>query len=101
MGSIMGSPVHWRCIATGRVQGVNYRARVAVAARRLGLAGSVANRPDGSVLIDVQGPEDRVEALLREIRGPRGASDARQVERVAVLVPDPSLLGFTIDREAG
>ena len=40
------SPVHWHCIAHGRVQGVNYRARVAEAAARHGVVGAVMNRPD-------------------------------------------------------
>jgi len=95
----VGSFVHWRCIAIGRVQGVNYRARVAEAARRFGVVGSVANRPDGTVLIDAQGPLDSVEALLREISGPRGLSHARAVSRVADVPVAPQLNGFVILRE--
>ena len=94
----MGPLVHWNCVASGRVQGVNYRARVAEAARRLGLAGSVMNQIDGTVLIDVQGPEDVAEAFLLEVSGPSGASYARSVRRVAELPVDGRLRGFEILR---
>jgi acylphosphatase len=95
----MREPVHWLCVAIGRVQGVNYRARVAEAARRFGIRGSVANRPDGSVRIEVQGLEEHVEAFLRDVSGPRGASDAHEVRRVSALPLSPSLGGFEILRE--
>ena len=90
--------MHWHCVAVGRVQGVNYRARVAEAARRAGLAGSVNNLPDGTVSIDVQGPRGTVEAFLRDVSGPRGLSDAKRVRRVAELVVVPGLSGFEVVR---
>jgi acylphosphatase len=63
-----------RAIVSGRVQGVSYRASTAAEARRLGLAGWVRNRPDGSVELEVEGPADRVAALLAWCdRGPPGA----------------------------
>ncbi len=92
------SPVRWQCVATGRVQGVNYRARVAESAGRHGVVGTVANHPDGSVRIDVQGDPDRVAAFLRDIGGPRGLSDATSVERVAELPVAPERRGFSIVR---
>ena len=91
--------VHWRCIAIGRVQGVNYRARVAEAADRHAVAGTVRNRPEGTVLIEVQGRLESVEAFLRDVSGPRGSSDARSVDRVAVLPLAPELVGFEIVRD--
>lgn len=91
--------MHWQCLASGRVQGVNYRARVAESARRHGLVGSVENRADGSVLIDVQGPRAVVEAFLRDVSGPSGLSHAHVVRRVAELPLSPDLLGFVIARE--
>ncbi len=90
--------VHWHCIAGGRVQGVNYRARVAEAAHRHSVVGTVANRPDGTVFIDVQGPLDAVEAFLRDVSGPRGVSHAYAVERVAEVAVSPDLVGFEIVR---
>jgi acylphosphatase len=90
--------VHWHCVARGRVQGVNYRARVAEAAHRHGVVGTVANRPDGTVFIDVQGPVAAVEAFLRDVGGPRGVSHADAVERVADVAISSELVGFDILR---
>ncbi|MGD0589148.1 MAG: acylphosphatase [Thermoplasmata archaeon] len=95
----MTSIVHWNCVARGRVQGVNYRARVAEAALRHGLVGGVANRTDGTVFIDVQGDLAAVEAFLRDVSGPRDASHAHAVERVAELAISQDLLGFEILRD--
>ncbi|MGN6108761.1 MAG: acylphosphatase [Kofleriaceae bacterium] len=53
-----------RAIVTGRVQGVSYRASTASEARRLGLAGWVRNRADGSVELEVEGPAEIVAQLL-------------------------------------
>lgn len=70
-----------RAIATGRVQGVFFRAHAQEAARRAGAAGWAANRPDGSVEVHVEGSEDAVAAVLDAVRaGPPGA----QVGGVAV-----------------
>ena len=69
-----------RAIVTGRVQGVSYRAATASEARRLGVVGWVRNRVDGSVELEVEGPEDRVAALLTWCE--HGPPSAR-VERVA------------------
>jgi len=45
------------------VQGVGFRAACAREAKRLGLGGSVRNRPDGSVEILAEGDEATVAAL--------------------------------------
>jgi acylphosphatase len=95
----MSPVVRWHCIAHGRVQGVNYRARVAEAAYRHGVVGSVANRFDGTVFIDVQGDLAAVEAFLRDVSGSRGASHARVVQRVAEAQVSTDLLGFEILRD--
>jgi acylphosphatase len=94
----VGYLVHWHCVARGRVQGVNYRARVAEAANRHGVAGRVANRPDGTVFIDVQGDVTAVDAFLRDVSGPRGASHPDEVLRVTEVPVDPGLVGFEIVR---
>jgi acylphosphatase len=65
----------------GEVQGVGFRAWVARKASKLGLAGYVENRPEGYLLIVVEGDRGRVEQLLEECR--RGPPLAR-VERVDV-----------------
>ena len=62
----MGSEtvVRVRAVVEGRVQGVFYRDSCRSAARRLGVRGSVRNRPDGSVEVVAEGPRDRVNELL-------------------------------------
>ncbi|MCW5807841.1 MAG: acylphosphatase [Deltaproteobacteria bacterium] len=84
-----------RAIATGRVQGVSYRASAASAARHLGVVGWARNRRDGSVELEAEGPDDRVAAFLAWCAdGPPGAA----VAHVAVdeLAPTGADTGFTI-----
>ncbi|GIV78881.1 acylphosphatase [Litorilinea aerophila] len=68
-------------IVHGRVQGVNFRYFTLQEARRLGLTGWVANRPDGTVEVVAEGPEDALASLERWLH--RGSPAAR-VERVEV-----------------
>jgi acylphosphatase len=79
---------------TGRVQGVGYRIWAARAAERLGLAGWVRNRRDGSVEAVFKGDEDAVVRMLDECwRGPRGA----KVDNVvATVVPDGGWADFSV-----
>jgi acylphosphatase len=51
-------------IVSGRVQGVGYRDAMGDAAARLGVAGWVRNRRDGTVEALLRGPADGVEALI-------------------------------------
>ena len=58
----------------GVVQGVGFRWFVLKAARGLDLKGYVMNRADGSVEVVAEGPRDRLERLLADLRaGPRSA----------------------------
>jgi acylphosphatase len=68
-----------RVTVSGRVQGVFFRDSCLRQARRLGVAGWVANEPDGSVQLEVEGPADRVDALVDWCR--EGPPHAR-VDRV-------------------
>ncbi len=56
-------------IVSGIVQGVCYRAFTRDAARHIGdLSGYVRNLPDGTVELVVEGPADKVDALLEKCR---------------------------------
>lgn len=96
-GAQEGKTRRVRARVRGRVQGVAYRASTRAQAQRLGVAGWVRNRADGSVEARVQGDEAALEQLLAWCgRGPRGCQvDA--VESVPAEV-DPGLGGFAIDR---
>ncbi len=48
----------------GRVQGVGFRYYSVHKARRLGLTGWVQNLYDGSVEMEVQGPEEKIDELV-------------------------------------
>lgn len=62
-------------IVRGTVQGVFFRASCQQEARRVGAAGWVANRPDGSVEAVFEGPDDVVEHMVRWCRsGPPRAT---------------------------
>ena len=74
-------------LISGRVQGVGYREWMVAEATRLGVAGWVRNRIDGSVEALVDGEEDAVEELLRACRrGPRLA----RVDAIEEAQADPS-----------
>lgn len=81
-----------RLIIAGRVQGVGFREWMVREATRLGLAGWVRNRADGTVEALVDGPEPAVLALLSLCRrGPPAAQVAAIEERFA---EPPEEVGF-------
>mgnify|MGYP003335933289 CR=1 FL=1 len=86
-------------VVSGRVQGVGFRYFVLRAATRLGLAGWVANLPDGRVQCVAEGPREDLEALaLALLEGPAGALVSNV--SLAWLPPVGLAAGFSI-RSAG
>lgn len=61
-----------RMIASGRVQGVGFRAFVQQAAIGNRLSGWTRNLPDGTVEIEAEGEEESLERLIQELRSSRG-----------------------------
>jgi acylphosphatase len=68
-------------IVHGYVQGVGFRMFVDREGRRLGLAGTVRNRADGTVEVVAEGERSVLEEFLRALQ--RGPGEA-EVERVEV-----------------
>ena len=83
-----------RVIAHGRVQGVFFRDSTRERADTEGVAGWVANRPDGTVEAVLEGDDDAVDAVVAWMQdGPRPA----EVERVEVNDEEPEgLSGFEV-----
>lgn len=69
-----------RVLADGRVQGVFFRDSTRREAQRLGLTGWVANRPDGRVEAEFQGPADAVEAAVAFCRRGPGHADVTALD---------------------
>ena len=90
----MAETIRRRAVATGRVQGVFFRATVERAARAAGVAGWVCNRHDGAVEAVLEGGPESVERVIATMRdGPRGA----EVDNVDVTDEQPEgLSGFDV-----
>lgn len=86
-----------RAIASGRVQGVSYRASTVDEARRLGLTGWVRNLCDGRVELEAQGDAARVTELLAWCaEGPPAAQvDAVDVQDLPSVAEES---GFSVRR---
>ncbi len=60
---------------TGQVQGVGFREFIRTIAQRLGIAGWVRNRDDGTVELAAAGNPSQIETLLAAVRrGPAGGN---------------------------
>ena len=81
-----------RCLVSGRVQGVWFRASTRDRALQLGLAGRALNLPDGRVEVIACGPEEALEALQAWLR--RGPPQARVEALRCEAIPERPLAGF-------
>ena len=82
-------------IVRGRVQGVGFRWFVGQAARELGVAGWVRNRPDGTVEIAAEGDDRSIGTLRARLAiGPSGAvvRSVDDVEPIAEPLAKPFMI---------
>jgi acylphosphatase len=69
---------------TGTVQGVGFRYTTLSFAQQLSLTGWVKNLSDGSVQAEVEGPREKIEELLSQLKGQFGSFiREQQIEWVA------------------
>jgi len=59
---------HFKLNVFGKVQGVFFRALTKDAAERLGINGFVRNEPDGSVYIEAEGAEEKLNQFIEWCR---------------------------------
>jgi len=71
----MSTYARLRMTVTGTVQGVGFRFFTVRAARRLGVTGWVANRPDGSVEVVAEGEAGMLAEFVSEVRHGPAAAD--------------------------
>lgn len=74
-------------LVKGKVQGVFYRASTVTKAQQLGVKGFVRNEPDGSVYIEAEGNEEKLNELIAWCRvgPPRARVDEVLVETYSTL----------------
>jgi len=78
-----------RCLVSGRVQGVWFRASTREEARRLGLTGNAVNLPDGRVEVLACGDEDNLKHLQEWLwqGSPAARVDSVDCSEVDVMPP--------------
>ncbi len=81
-------------VVKGRVQGIGYRLFVKSKAESLGLKGYAKNNADGSVEVIAEGPVEKLENLLNELK--KGPFLARVDEIKSVLKKPVGEKGFQI-----
>ena len=64
----------------GKVQGVFYRSSTQAKAKELGLSGWVQNEEDGSVLIEAEGEEQKLQRLVEWCQQGPGAAVVNDVD---------------------
>ena len=87
------STVRVRAHVSGHVQGVGYRWFVRGLAAAAGLSGWARNSPGGDVEVELEGPEDAVEAVVAALDGPRAPGAVTAVVREELPVQGGT--GFT------
>jgi len=93
-GAATDAPVCYRCVVSGRVQGVYFRAATREQAVRLGVTGHVRNLPDGRVEVLACGAPGAVAALRDWLRS--GPPMARVSGVACDLLVYQARSGFTV-----
>ncbi len=70
----------YKITVKGKVQGVFYRSSTQAKAKELNLSGWVRNEEDGTVTIEAEGEEQKLEKLLEWCRQGPGAAVVNDVE---------------------
>lgn len=83
-----------KCLVSGRVQGVSFRAHTRHQALQLGLRGWVRNVPSGQVEVLACGPTVEVEKLIAWLW--QGPAEARVADVRCQAVSTPAPAGFVI-----
>lgn len=83
-----------RVVISGLVQGVGFRYYARQQAERLGVAGWVRNRPDGSVEAELEGTADAVAAMLAWVA--EGPASARVRNLRTTDIPPLGGSGFNV-----
>jgi acylphosphatase len=82
--------VCYRCLVSGRVQGVFFRASTQREAQKLGLTGHAHNLPDGTVEVLACGEAAAVEQLRDWLWQGPAAAGVTDVECRRIEVPTPA-----------
>lgn len=81
---------------SGKVQGVFFRASTQEVALRLEVNGLVRNEPDGSVYIEAEGSEEKMNQFIAWCR--HGPTRAQVVTFVMQETSPKNYVGFKVDR---
>ncbi|MCA0968974.1 acylphosphatase [Halobacillus litoralis] len=74
-------------IVHGRVQGVGFRATIQQTAKQLDLVGWVKNKPDGTVELEAQGEQEKLDDLQHELeKGPTPFASVRHLDVSTVAI---------------
>ena len=81
---------------SGRVQGVGFRYLAEDIAHRTGVRGFVKNLPDGRVEVVCEGPKEKIDAFLSQVRE---STLARYIQKTDCLWEEPAgtFTDFTIE----
>jgi len=80
-----------KCLVSGRVQGVYYRATAAQRARQSGITGYARNLPDGRVEVLACGPSSEIAAFVEWLWTGSSASKVTAVEVSEISVAESNL----------